>query len=356
MPVEVGIWKLGEKPISVDFESMDSEDRLEEVLAQDTNIIDPNLILIGRQVPTDYGKRIDLLALDGDGNLVVMELKRDRTPREIVAQLLDYGSWVRTLEDDDIALIFEEHSPLKGEVSLDQAFCERFDVPEMPESLNEKHELVIIASELDPSTERIVNYLSDEYGVVINAVYFRYFQEDSNEYLTRVWLIDPTEVETKAVERRERLPWNGEFYVSFGVGEHRQWADARKYGFISAGGGDWYTRTLDLLEEGKRVWVNVPGHGYVGVGKVTGSKTPLKEFKVQIESGEEVAIEKAPLKAGEMIDSECFVPVEWIETVSLEGAIKEKGFFGNQNTVARPKVKKWIHTVDRLKKRFGIED
>ena len=45
--------------------------------------------------------------LDGDGNLVVLELKRNRTPREVVAQLLDYGSWVRTLEDDDIAAIFD---------------------------------------------------------------------------------------------------------------------------------------------------------------------------------------------------------------------------------------------------------
>jgi hypothetical protein len=39
--------------------------------------------------------------------VVVIELKRNRTPRGVVAQLLDYGSWVRDLEDDDIASIFD---------------------------------------------------------------------------------------------------------------------------------------------------------------------------------------------------------------------------------------------------------
>jgi hypothetical protein len=50
------------------------------------------------------------------------------------------------------------------------------------------------------------------------------------------------------------------------------------------------------------------------------------------------------------------VKVEWIKTVPLEDAIKEKGFFGNQNSVARPKAKKWAHTIERLKKRFEISE
>ena len=107
MPIEVGLWKLGDRPEPVSFERLESESRLEDLLAQEIGIADPSLLLIGRQVPTAHGKFIDLLAIDGDGNLVVLELKRNRTPREVVAQLLDYGSWVRTLEDDDIAAIFD---------------------------------------------------------------------------------------------------------------------------------------------------------------------------------------------------------------------------------------------------------
>jgi hypothetical protein len=90
--------------------------------------VDPNLLLIGRQVPTAFGKFIDLLAIDADDKLVVLELKKNRTPREIVAQLLDYGSWVRSQQDDDVAWIFDRyfqnHLPEHEGISLDDAFCE----------------------------------------------------------------------------------------------------------------------------------------------------------------------------------------------------------------------------------------
>jgi hypothetical protein len=36
---------------------------------------------------------------------------------------------------------------------------------------------------------------------------------------------------------------------------------------------------------------------------------------------------------------EYLVRVEWIKTVPLEKAIKEKGFFGNQNSAAKPRSK-----------------
>ena len=48
------------------------------------------------------------------------------------------------------------------------------------------------------------------------------------------------------------------------------------------------------------------------------------------------------------------VPVKWIKTVSLEQAVKERGFFGNQNSVARPRADRWRHTVDRLRTLWGI--
>ncbi len=50
------------------------------------------------------------------------------------------------------------------------------------------------------------------------------------------------------------------------------------------------------------------------------------------------------------------VGVEWINTVGKNEAVKEVGFFGNQNTVCKPTTQKWNHTVERLKKRWGIND
>jgi hypothetical protein len=149
----------------------------------------------------------------------------------------------------------------------------------MPE-LNETHKLVLVAGELDDSSERIITYLAEECGVSINAVFLRVCRDEANEYLSRAWLTDPGAVDEKVEAKREKLPWNGEFYASFGADQHRDWEEARKYGFISAGGGDWYSRTLGRLEPGSRVWVNIPKMGYVGVGRVTEPVVPIDDFTV----------------------------------------------------------------------------
>ena len=109
MPLELGVWRIdaGVKP--VEFGALDLEKRLEEILDKNIEIASPNWFVIGRQVRTSHGGIIDLLAMDRDANLIVLELKRDRTPRDIIAQLLDYGSWVVGLDVDNIIQIFAEY-------------------------------------------------------------------------------------------------------------------------------------------------------------------------------------------------------------------------------------------------------
>jgi len=95
MPLELGVWRIDDAVVPVEFGSLDIEARLEEILDKNIGIASPNWLVIGRQVHTDHGQTIDLLAIDRDANLVVLELKKDKTYRDIVAQVLDYGSWLR---------------------------------------------------------------------------------------------------------------------------------------------------------------------------------------------------------------------------------------------------------------------
>lgn len=76
-------------------------------------------MLIGRQEQTGQRGRIDLLAIAPDASLVLIELKRNRTPREIVAQAIDYAAWVEQLTADKIAQIYQRFSSGKN---LDAAF------------------------------------------------------------------------------------------------------------------------------------------------------------------------------------------------------------------------------------------
>lgn len=193
MPQDIRVWKIeaGDALRSIEKARLNLEGRLESWLCKDISILSDDLIVIGRQVRTDFGGEIDLLCLDRSGDTAIVELKRDKTPREVVAQTLDYASWVSDLSNEELVGI--ANSYLKDGGPLDKAFERRFK-QELPENLNADHHLLIVASELDASSERIIKYLSEK-GVAINAASFQYLKDGvDSEFLARVFLVDPQQV------------------------------------------------------------------------------------------------------------------------------------------------------------------
>ncbi|MGE5281750.1 MAG: hypothetical protein ACM3N0_05410 [Chloroflexota bacterium] len=156
--------------------------------------------------------------------------------------------------------------------------------------------------------------------------------------------------------------WNErDFYVSFGENDQRSWDEAVELGFISAGGGEWYTRSLQQLEPGHRIFAYIPkGNGvggYVGVGEVTEKALLAKDFVVS-QDGREVPyleVTKSP-EASQHLDepalAEWVVPVKWIATRLQPDAVKDSDFFANQNSAV-----KMTHgyTLKRLTEEFGVD-
>lgn len=360
MPIQHAIWQVGQQPAPLTNSKLASEALLEDMIVHAPRILSPEWMLIGRQEVTSFGGRIDLLAIAPDGSLVLVELKRDRTPREIVAQALDYASWMAGLGADHIKQIYARFKP--GQ-SLEVDFQQRFRAPLNEDTLNQSHQIIIVAAELDASTERIVQYLNER-DIAINVLFFQVFEHAGQQLLSRAWLLDPGETQANAAQsatgKADKEPWNGEFYVSFGEGPDRHWDDARTYGFISAGGGTWYTRTLKQLSPGDRVWVNIPGRGYVGVGEVTQGVEPASSFTVATDAGDQLATAVLPWGPGLAVHAadpelaEHFVRVKWLHALPAQLAFNELGLFGNQNTVCQPTTPKWRHTVDRLKAAFNL--
>ena len=199
MGADVRLWQIrpGDQLVEVSTGRLDLESRLQEWLARDISVLDPGLLVIGREVGTDFGGFIDLLCMDAAGDLVVVELKRDKTPREITAQALDYASWVAGLSNDRVTAIADDYL----DAGLEAAFTAKFDA-ELPETLNGDHRILVVGSQIDPGSERIIRYLSEMYGVNINAGTFQYFRlPDGAELLARVFLIEPSEVELSARTR-----------------------------------------------------------------------------------------------------------------------------------------------------------
>lgn len=356
MPIQTSLWKVGSSPQELKQSILESEKLLEDMIVASPRMLSDEWMLIGRQENTGHGGIIDLLAIAPDSSLVLIELKRDKTPRDVVAQSLDYAAWMDRLQPQDVSSIYARYSNGK---SLATDFANRFGTSLDEESLNSSHQIIIVAASLDASTERIVGYLSDR-DIPINVLCFQVFTNGNEQLISRSWLIDPAETQVNAAARPDSHaePWNGEFYHSFGAGPERSWDDAIDYGFICAGGGPWYSRTLELLSPGDRVWVKIPGAGFVGVAKVLGRVEPASTFKVNTPNGVKPVLEVAK-RAGyhrQFVDDlekcEYFVPVKWVQTFPVQEAVQEVGMFGNQNSICKPTAPRWRQTVDRLKELF----
>ena len=323
----------GGQLLPVKKHALASEEVLESWIAKDPSIIGLDVLVIGRQIITDFNGRIDILAMDREGALIILELKRDKTPRDIVAQTLDYASWVSSLTTKRV----HEIAMAKLEQRLEVAFRERFDAP-LPEILNGTHSMVIVASEFDASSKRIVEYLAEEHGLSINTAFFNVFEEGGQQLLATEWLMDQQEVVERA-ESRKKLPWTGYYYVNAGHDpDVRRWADMQKHGFVAAGYGRFYSKRLEQLNVGDPIYVYQKGCGYVGFGVVRSSATKSDDFRLPDGRALREIELMQPAILHDPDDDETtdyIVGVDWVKTVSISDAKTFTGAFANQNVVCK---------------------
>lgn len=362
MPVEMAIWRMTtDGPVAVEFSGLGSEERLEDMVVSDPSLLGEDLLTVGRQVLTNHGGFIDVLGVDGDGHLHVLELKRNKTPRDVVAQALDYATWVQDLTLDDVNTIYSA----QHDNEFATAFAEHFGAP-IPEVFNADQQLTIVAGVLDPASDRIITFLAEKYGVPINAVFFRYFADGDVDYLARTWLIEPAEAEAhkpRSGSASKVRPWNGtDYYCVLGTVDDgsERWEMGRKYGFVGAGGGSWYSKPLRNLTPGKRVFAYVGGAGYVGVGEVTGTVTPLRDFISTGGGGGSLKVVDQPdvpdwmsTRALDMDEenTEYAVPVKWLAERSISEAVMERGLFASQHSACKLKDERTIEVVSAA---FGL--
>jgi hypothetical protein len=140
-----------------------------------------------------------------------------------------------------------------------------------------------------------------------------------------------------------------DFYYSAGEGERRRWNDMVRLGFISAGGGRWYSRTLRVLRPGHRVWAHIPRVGYVGVGEVVAPVAPVTETGLLAEELEAPAMDR---HVDDPDRCEYVVRVRWLVAVPRAEAFWIPGLYANENSVTKLRDS-W--TLQRLSEAFGID-
>ena len=165
---------------------MESELVLEDVLVENPGLLLEDLILVGRQTPTEGGP-LDLLGVDGYGRLVVFELKRGTLTREAVAQVIDYASYLDAMELADLANHISERSGTLGIEEIEN-FEEWYDSqPFEVEGLDAllPPRLFLVGLGVDDRTERMVRFLADNSGMDISLLTFHGFEYDGKTFLAK---------------------------------------------------------------------------------------------------------------------------------------------------------------------------
>jgi hypothetical protein len=149
---------------------------------------DGNLLIIGRQIATNLNSFIDLLALDKEGNTAILELKRERTPRETIAQALEYASWVEGLEHEKLEQIFQDYMGNDTQ-SLSEYHKAYFKLEEAEGvSFNKDQRIVVVGYDISPEIRQTAVFLRKK-GIRATCIEFNYFQDKSKEQLMSVDIV-----------------------------------------------------------------------------------------------------------------------------------------------------------------------
>ena len=168
------------------------EDWLENSPRQ--TLVQEDFLWIGRQTSAaDEEGTIfpDLLGVDAKGNLVIVELKRAKAPREVVTQLLEYAAWANELSDEQIHEIaetyFETRDEFKGK-TFQGIFKKTFEVLENDElpPLNQGLRLFIVAEEIPTRVAHVCRFLRTSYGMDISCIDVSTFQTKAGERLVNM--------------------------------------------------------------------------------------------------------------------------------------------------------------------------
>lgn len=143
---------------------------------------DGKLLIIGRQVTTNLGSIVDLLGIDREGNTVVIELKRDRTPRDTLAQALEYASFVEELDTSQLEEILQRYVSDEA-LSLAGYHRNYFELaPDDAVSFNKEQRIVLVGQRITGEIRQTASFLRRK-GMRVTCLEFSYFQANGGRHL-----------------------------------------------------------------------------------------------------------------------------------------------------------------------------
>lgn len=162
------------------------ESQMEQWLADNPTAVLPEaegrVLVISQETP--FKNVTDILAIDSQGNLLIIEVKRGQSPRDVIAQALEYASDVADWDYERLNKTAIQYFARRnlGFKSLLEAFSAEFDVAQedLSESqFNQQQRDFVVGESIDEKLQRTARWLL-RHGVSISCVSYTLFSDDQS--------------------------------------------------------------------------------------------------------------------------------------------------------------------------------
>lgn len=253
-------------------------DSSEKVLAE--SVFGEPLLLVKNQAITANKKRADVIALDRNGNSVIIELKRDHGRLGVETQALQYLAEFSAYKGKDflqrfLSTEFTEESVLSflgGKGSIEQ--------------LNQRPRVILLARDFDESVFAIGEWLSDK-GVAFRCITYHPIEINSTKFLSFSVAFDhsPKGLYQLNFSTSTREP--GVFWHNISDNSQPWWNFLKEKGQIPAcfqnERGDQGEKTLCKYKDGDKIIAFAKGCGAIGWGTI---KNPNYQLISSRDNGE----------------------------------------------------------------------
>jgi hypothetical protein len=190
-----------EKIESTTFKQLGFKERenLQEWIANNPSCLNEELLIIQKEFDgfNDTYERLDLLALDKQGNLVIIENKLDDTGKDVTWQVLKYASYCATLNASQIITIFTQYLAKIGSTDNSEAALQDFlETEDFREKLNlgNSQRIMMIAGEFRKEVTSSVLWLLN-YGLRLQCFKATPFKLNEQLFLNMEQIIPIKEAE-----------------------------------------------------------------------------------------------------------------------------------------------------------------
>lgn len=183
---------------------------LQRALRANISVLDPNLLVVAEEFGdfADVRRRIDLLCVDREGQLVVVELKRTEDGGHMELQALRYAAMVSTMTFEQLADTYQRYlrhvAPSRADDARAQLAEFLEDAGGEDTVLERRVRILLVSGGFDPQITTTVLWLNDMYGLDITCIRLLPYRVDQRLLLDVQQVIPLPEAEALMVRLRQR--------------------------------------------------------------------------------------------------------------------------------------------------------